>query len=247
MRRIDQFIGIVFALIVIAIIGFGVWASNTAPPMPEALDALVSDAHVQVEAEPWWIFRPRNKTPTVGLIIYPGGRVDARAYAPTARAIAAKGYLVVITPMLLNLAFFGADRASQVAAVNPAIHKWAIAGHSLGGVAASGFLKQKETARGLVLWASYPADGDDLSHRNLIVAAIYGTRDLLAPPEKILAARARLPATTKFIAIEGGNHAQFGWYGAQSGDGDATIARAHQHEQIVNATIDVLLQMEHSP
>ena len=247
MRRIDQFIGIVFAVILFVVTVFAVWANNPAQPMPQALDALKSDEAIQVETEPWLIFSPRGKKPKVGFGIYTGGLVDARAYAPIARAISVKGYLVVITPMLFNLASFGADRAKQVVAVNPAIHKWAIAGHSLGGVAAASFLTQNETARGLVLWAAHPADNDDLSKRNVRVTLIYATNDKLAMPDKLLATRSRLPATTRFVAIEGGNHAQFGWYGAQAGDGEATISREAQQEQIVNATVDLLTQIELMP
>jgi len=38
------------------------------------------------------------------------------------------------------------------------------------------------------------------------------------------------------IRIEGGNHAQFGWYGFQLGDQAATIARVEQ-QQIILATL----------
>ncbi|MBI5300738.1 MAG: alpha/beta hydrolase [Chloroflexi bacterium] len=247
MRRIDQIIVAIIGALAVAALGFVAFTSFPAQPMPHALDALGSDNQVSVAHEPWWIFRPRSKEPTVGLIIYPGALVDARAYAPTARAIASKGYVVVITPMLFNLALFGEERAKQVTPFFPKVRQWALAGHSLGGTAAANYVGKNEGVRGLVLWASYPADNNDLSRRNLIAASIYGTNDTLATPDKILGARTRLPAATKFIAIEGGNHAQFGWYGAQSGDGAATLAREQQQEQIVNATLDVLQQLEHLP
>ena len=43
-----------------------------------------------------------------------------------------------------------------------------------------------------------------------------------------------------FVPIEGGDHAQFGWYGPQSGDNPATISREEQQAQIVQATVDFL-------
>ena len=98
--------------------------------MPEALAALQSDSQVKVTTDPWLVFQPTQSTPTTGLIIYPGGRVDPRAYAPQARAIAEKGYLVVIVPMPLNLAVFGSGRASSVIQAYPDIEKWVIGGHS---------------------------------------------------------------------------------------------------------------------
>jgi hypothetical protein len=93
---------------------------------------------------------------------------------------------------------------------------------------------------GLGLWAAYPAGSSDLSGRDLAVASIYGTRDGLATEEEIAASRPLLPPDTQWTAIEGGNHAQFGWYGPQSGDNEATISREEQQAQIVAATLELL-------
>ena len=70
--------------------------------------------------------------------------------------------------------------------------------------------------------------------------SIYGTRDGLATAGEIDASRALLPGTTNWVPIEGGNHAQFGWYGSQSGDNEATIGREQQQAQIVDATCALL-------
>jgi len=40
--------------------------------------------------------------------------------------------------------------------------------------------------------------------------------------------------------MAGGNHAQFGWYGPQPGDGTAGISRAEQQAQIIDATVAFL-------
>jgi hypothetical protein len=78
--------------LILALGGFVVWARTPAAPMPEAQAALQSDDEVQVEIEPWLVFRPRVGSPTVGLVLYPGGRVDPRAYAPAAHALAREGH-----------------------------------------------------------------------------------------------------------------------------------------------------------
>jgi hypothetical protein len=52
-----------------------------------------------------------------------------------------------------------------------------------------------------------------------------------------------LPPTTTYVAIEGGNHAGFGWYGPQAGDNPATISVAVQSRQIQLATIALLDQV----
>jgi DHA1 family tetracycline resistance protein-like MFS transporter len=224
---------------------FVLWAGNAAQPMPEALDALQSDAAVAVTTEPWLVFRPGGTEPVTGLIFYPGGRVDARAYAPAARAIATEGYLVVIVPMPLNLAFLNANAAGDVIAAYPDIERWAVGGHSLGGAMAAGFsYDHPEAIRGLVLWASYPAEGNDLSGRDLAVVSIYGTLDGLATVDKIEASRPLLPPTARLVAIEGGNHAQFGWYGAQSGDNPAIISREKQMQETVAATLALLATLD---
>ncbi|MEI2827842.1 MAG: alpha/beta hydrolase [Dermatophilaceae bacterium] len=147
------------ALLVLAALGFVAWASLIPAPMPEATQALSSNTQVNVETQNWLVFRPAQ-APSTGFIFYPGGRVDARAYAPYAQAISAQGYLVVIAPMPLNLAIFGVDKAAQVQAAFPEIKRWAIGGHSLGGSMAATFAAQHPAqVQGLVFWASYPADG----------------------------------------------------------------------------------------
>jgi hypothetical protein len=47
--------------------------------------------------------------------------------------------------------------------------------------------------------------------------------------------------------IEGGNHAQFGSYGAQMGDRAATIAAAEQWRLVVQTTADFLAQVATQP
>ena len=244
MHRLKWILVGIVVILVMAAGGFVVWASGASQPMPEALAALQSDAQVKVETGQWIVFRPVMAEPTTGLIFYPGGKVDARAYAPAAHAIAAQGYLVVITPMPLNLAIFGIGKAADVMAAFPSVKHWAIGGHSLGGSMAASFAnKHQDAVKGIVFWASYPADSDNLSATSLLVTSIYASNDGLATGVKIDHSRALLPSNTAWVKIEGGNHAQFGWYGAQSGDHPATISRADQQEQTIRATLDLLRQV----
>lgn len=120
-----------------------------------------------------------------------------------------------------------------------------IGGHSLGGAMAARFaLQHPDEVEGLALWAAYPASSDDLSGKNLAVVSISGTRDGLATPDKIAASRPLLPADTRWVPIEGGNHARFGWSGDQAGDNEATISRENQQQQIIAATADLLGSLE---
>jgi hypothetical protein len=232
---------LVAALVMILAGAFVLWALTGPGALPEARAAEASDGRVTVEAGRWLAFGPTDATPTVRLVLYPGGRVDARAYAPLAREIAAAGYRVVIVPMPLRLAVLGPDRASEAMADHPEVTRWALGGYSLGGSMAARFAyRYPDAVAGLVLWAAYPAESDSLAGRILLVTSIYGTRDGLATPDKIEAARPLLPPSTLYVPIEGGNHAGFGQYGPQSGDLEATISGEEQRAQIVNATVALL-------
>ena len=231
------------ALALVPLIGVGAiaWARQQHPATQEALAALWSDDRVTVNAGRWLVFAPAGVKPRTGLIFYPGAFVDPRAYAPAARAIAAAGHRVVIVPMPLNLAVLGANRAGDVRAAYPEVERWAIGGHSLGGAMAARYAHSSPgDVQGLVLWAAYPASGNDLSTRALPVASIYGTRDGLASVDEVDAARPLLPPDTAYTPLEGGNHAQFGWYGPQSGDGEATLSHEEQQAQTVAATVALL-------
>jgi hypothetical protein len=231
-------------LLVLLVAGFVVWGETPAQPMPEALASLQSDAAVTVRtaaAGGWLTFQPVATHPMTGLILYPGGRVDYRSYAPQAHAIAARGYLVVIVRMPLNLAVFDPAAAEKVIETHPEIIYWFVGGHSLGGSMAANFVhSHSDRVAGLVLWASYPASSDDLSSDGLKVLSISGSLDGLSTPVKIAASRKLLPAGTTWIAIQGGDHAGFGWYGPQAGDRPASISREDQQAQIVQATVDFL-------
>ncbi len=218
---------------------FTIWASSTNPIMPQAEQALLDNDTLTVKTDGFIVFEPKD-TPTVGYILYPGGRVKAEAYAPLARAIAEEGYLVAIVYAPLNLAFFDIGAGNAVIEAYPAIEQWAVGGHSLGGVAASLFSESNPKVTGLVFMASYPA-GNALANRDdLQVLSIYATNDGLASAEAVLASKADLPENTQFAAIDGGNHAQFGWYGNQDGDNPATISHAEQTEQATTATVGLL-------
>jgi len=235
---------VVLLVLLVATAGFVIWAATPLGPMPEALAALETDNAVRVESGPWFTFRPQEQEPTSGVIIYPGGRVDPRSYAPAARALAEEGHLAVITPMPLNLAVFDSGAAADVVAAHPEIETWVVGGHSLGGTMAARYAEANaDVVDGLMLWASYPAD-DALATRNEpAVLSIYATNDGLSTIEEIEASRDDLLADTRWIEIVGGNHAQFGWYGQQPGDGQATISRMEQQEQIVTGTAEFLEEL----
>lgn len=236
--RLAAVIGIV---LIAAVTAFVIWAGTPAGILqPEFADVLESDSRVTVSSEPWLTFRPTDAV-SVGFIFYPGGRVLPEAYAPAMREIAAAGYLVVVPSMPLNLAVFASDKASEVIEAFPQIDTWVIGGHSLGGSMAATFTRANPDAiDGIVLWASYPQASDSLADYDIAAASIYGTLDGLLSVETVEESRAYLPDDAVFIAINGGNHAQFGSYGAQDGDHEAVISHDAQQAAAIEATLDVL-------
>jgi hypothetical protein len=223
------------------LVGFVVWAETPHVPMLEAIEALESDSAVIVSTKDWIIFEPVISNKNVGFVIYPGGRIDFRSYAPMAHRIAAEGYFVVIVRMPLNLAVFGVNIASDIIKLYSQTTSWVIGGHSLGGTMAAQFAHENPSeVKGLVLWAAYPAAGTDLPKNSLIVTTIHCTNDGLVSSSQIEDSLKLLPVSTSRIEITGGNHAQFGWYGNQGGDNSATISREEQQSQILNATLDLL-------
>ena len=84
------------AVLLVLVAGFVFWASDVSVATDTALQALNSDAQVNVSQENGWItFSPSETSqPETGYIFYPGGKVDFRAYAPLLKMIAAKNHSV---------------------------------------------------------------------------------------------------------------------------------------------------------
>jgi pimeloyl-ACP methyl ester carboxylesterase len=235
-----RIVAAVAGLAVMALLVAAAWFLQPQQLLPEATAALASTPTVEFsDAEGWLAYRPVGSTPTTGLIFYPGGKVEAAAYAPAAQAIAARGYATFVVPMPLNLAILGIDRALDVEAAHPEIEHWAIGGHSLGGAMAGQFLAgHPDAADGLFLWAAYSSG--DVSEQAIEAVSIYGSLDngaaSFTSPDNL----AKLPPTTPTVVIEGGNHEQMGYYTGQPNDPPATIPRDDQQAQAVEATVRLL-------
>jgi hypothetical protein len=203
------------------------------PLLPEATAALASTAAVTyTEDDAGLTFTSTAGPVSTGLILYPGAKVPAEGYAPTAQAIAGQGYLVVVVPMPLNFAIFDVGAADHVIAAHPEIARWAIGGHSLGGAMAAQYAADHVGAiDGLALCGAYSAA--DLSAGSLLVSSVYGSLDAASAKIEDPATKALLPAATAYDRIEGGNHEQCGWYTGQPNDPPATISRQEQQDRLV--------------
>jgi hypothetical protein len=160
------------------------------------------------------------------LVFYPGGKVEYTAYAPLLEQLSQHGIASILLKMPFNLAVFDTNAADRVLAAFPHVRNFYLAGHSLGGAMASSYMeKNSRKFKGLVLLGAYPLNDADVP-----TLAIYGSLETGWD-------RNKLKSGTRTFEIEGGNHAQFGNYGAQKGDATATISREEQQALTVQRIV----------
>ena len=200
---------------------------------PESL--LASDDTVAVsEIQTGWLFDGAGEDDA--LIFYPGALVEPAAYAPLLRELAAKGMDCFLIKMPLNLAVLSPGKAKRVMQSN-VYDRWFFAGHSLGGAMAAQYAaKHPDMPAGLFLLGAYTVK--DLTKAAFPVVCIYGSEDGVLNRKRLEKSFNLSPDTLEVVELNGGNHAQFGVYGPQRGDGTATISAAAQRAQ----TVQVILQ-----
>lgn len=218
--------------------GCAVYINDYYQALPEAM-AVMEQAPEGVtilkEENKQIVFMPEEVA--AGLIFYPGGKVQYEAYAPLMAELAEQGILCVLLHMPGNLAVLDMNAADGIVAQYPEVETWYIGGHSLGGSMAASYIdKHADEFEGLVLLAAYSTA--DLTDDDLEIIAIYGTEDQVLNAEKYEEYRGNLPEDFHEEIIEGGNHAYFGTYGHQEGDGEARITNAEQ----IQYTVDVLVE-----
>ncbi len=247
-RKLWTWLIAVVVVLSVAAAGANLWVEGQYPYGDEARAALVSTktfdtstgkvvGRVAVEqTEDAIAFIPDE--PVSGFIFYPGGLVPAEAYAPLLHALAEEGVLCIVPEMPFRLAVLGMNAADGIAAQYPDVTRWAIGGHSLGGAMAASYAAgHGEDFSALVLLAAYStAELPD----SLSVVSIYGDADGVMNREKYAEYRPKLPENTMEVVIPGGNHAQFGDYGHQKGDGAATILPDEQLRQTVQTILPLL-------
>lgn len=177
------------------------------------------------------------KDAEIGFILYPGAKVQCEAYSPLIERISEQGILTVVVHMPGNIAILRKDAADDIIEQYPDVKHWYIGGHSLGGVMAADYAcEHPERVEGLILLASYSVS--DLTGSKIKVLSIYGSKDQILNIDSYKENYVNLPADTKEIVIEGGNHSQFGKYGFQKGDGVSSISGIEQLNQTAEAIVE---------
>lgn len=229
---------VLVAVLLVLVFGCVVYVSDYYAAEVTAVAAMAGSETVSVQKlGKMTVFSPKN--PTAGFLFYPGGKVESAAYAPLMRALAEEDVLCVLIDMPCNLAVLNPNAAEGIPELFPDIESWYIGGHSLGGsMAASYAAKHPEELRGLVLLAAYSTA--DLTDTGLEVLSLYGSEDGVLNMEKYESYRKNLPENTAEIIIPGGNHALFGSYGAQEGDGEASISPIQQMQYTSEAILSII-------
>jgi pimeloyl-ACP methyl ester carboxylesterase len=234
-----------------ATVVFVVWSLIAYRASDDARLALQPDTVVAVQhSGSIWSFIPKTAPPVnPALIFFPGALVDPVAYAPLVRAAANAGFPSYIVELPRRGAFGGADdplleqRLDQLLAKSDTPRRWVSAGHSRGAVVAAEFAAVPRAGfSGMVLIGTTHPRDVDLSKLVTPITKIVGTRDGIAKPADVEVNRAKLPAATQWVWVEGGNHSQFGWYGFQPGDRRASIPAEAQRATMIRTVLDVLTQ-----
>lgn len=184
----------------------------------------------------WFLDGPSDEN---AMVFYPGAKVDEEAYIPILYRFAEEGMDVCLVKMPFHLAVFGIDKADEVMAQYE-YENWYIGGHSLGGAMGAGYAAgHADELRGVVLFAAYATKKLDDSLKEIVV---YGSEDGVLRLSKLAEGRTFSPKRYFEHVIEGGNHAMFGNYGEQKGDGRGLISAQEQQEEAVRVVMEAVEQ-----
>ena len=227
-----KIIGIVI-IIILLIIGYGIYYINDYYHAEETAQKLINgtDDVSVIKTSSGLLLDSKNNT--TALIFYPGAKVEYISYLPFLMSLAEEGIDCFVVEMPFNLAFLGENTADDI--INEYNYsKYYISGHSLGGAIASNYVNKTNKTDGLILIESYST-----CEISKPVLSIYGSEDKILNMENYNKSKKLFDNLTEVI-IKGGNHAQIGNYGNQSGDGIAQINSSTQQMQSVEAILDFI-------
>lgn len=230
------------SMLVLVAVGSFVWLQISSYDASISAETALEQAG---DSEKNYDFFDSGQPENPGIIFYPGALVDSASYSIWAKQVAAAGYDVYLLKVPLDLAVLAGDRPTDIIKTHSS-QRFIVGGHSLGGVMAARFTaKNSKQVEGLLLLASYPDKKGNLESSKLSVLSLTASNDKVLDWENYDDARQYLPeSTTTYEEIEGGNHAGFGSYGAQKGDGKRTISNDEQQTEVAESIVEWLEKME---
>ena len=227
-------IKIALIIVLLLIVGFAIFYVNDYYHADEmASDSLNASDNVSVvkTSNGLLLDGPGNDT---ALIFYPGAKVEYTAYSPLFMNLSEEGIDCYLVEMPFNLAFLGQNSADEIIDDGNYSHYF-ISGHSLGGVMAASYVNSTNKTDGLILFAAYSTCKIEKP-----VLSIYGSEDKVLNKEEYSNSIDFIDDNLTEVEIKGANHAQFAYYGNQSGDGIAKISASSQQKQSESAIIDFI-------
>lgn len=226
----------IITMIAILIFAVTVYLFQHYKPTAEATVLIERQSNMIVEEKSGMkkalVITPEGVDESVGWIIYPGGKVDYRAYAILGYQLAQQsGQRVIIVSFPFHLAVFDINAGRTWMEKYEDTSSWYIVGHSLGGVMGAQMAKNEEKVIGVGFLASYPSA--DFSDSDIRMISIRGSSDKILNLAAFADAQSKFSPYTEFYVIQGGNHSQFGSYGFQKDDGMATVTKQDQIDMVV--------------
>jgi len=183
--------------------------------------------------EDMWAIEYRVSDPVKHIVFVPGGLVEPDSYSFLALSLALEGYSVTVVKPAFNLAILMPNQAARY--LSDAYDN-IIIGHSLGGVVASMVASKHDNISSVILLGSYPIK--DISSKDVLL--ITAEFDLGMDEDKFNDHLSFVSDDVVIVDIEGGNHAQFGWYGPQKGDGEAEISTLVQQRLVIETILQFI-------
>lgn len=229
---------VLLLLLIVSGFAFYYWTQQTYEPS-STLTKLVNEDEITY-SEDWLVFDSKKEGQTKGgIIIYPGAKVEPEAYSYYGQELSKHGYFVAIPNVRLNLPILEVGKAEEIIDKYASVENWFIGGHSLGGVAAASYAKDHlDVITGVFFLGSFPSGNSDFSNTSIPILSLFADKDGLTTLDKIDESGDLLSDNTVMKEISGGNHSQFGVYGKQKGDGEATISVIEQQHIIIESILD---------
>lgn len=249
----SRIVGSIAAALLLAILAFLVWASTPLQAEASPFTAVANNPDLTVTTSRTGVVIAPSEASGIeptgqGLVFIAGARVEPAAYASKLSGIAEAGYTVVIALPILGFGIVEYRPLATFTSLAPGVESWAVGGHSLGGVRACQYVADMPAAAdqpadaaapdALILFGSYCAV--DLAATDIPVLSLSGENDGLSTAEKIADSAGLLPPSADFVEIAGANHAGFGDYGVQPGDGSSTTDDATIRDSITAEVVAIL-------
>lgn len=234
--------GICIAVLTCLVGSVGVFLMTGYAAEAEHVVSASSTSDVVISSGEKYVSFDSVRSDNTALIFYGGAKVDEMAYSQLLYSLSQNGIDCYLVLSPFDLAVFNQKEAESILAEKNYDNIY-LCGHSLGGVIAS-----KEAA----------ALGDSVN--GMIYLSSYGTDDKLNPQTAILSIdaendgvlnRERYDSYEKLMTekgyqfshyqIAGGNHAGYGYYGVQKGDGEAAISNDIQISETVQQMMDFMI------